>query len=199
MKNIEEERDKFIEKSVDFICNSGWTNDSMEDASEALGKDKIYYKLLFADMTEIVRYFEDKEDERMLKKTGKKKESGSIREHIGLMLQTRIKEMSGGPAMLLKLREFYLSAKHIADGPKAVWSTSDIIWKAAGDKSTDMNYYSKRFLLSGVYAASIHHYLAHEGEDIDEFIVKSLDKVVSCAKYLKMPKLEDIPILRMFS
>jgi ubiquinone biosynthesis protein COQ9 len=198
MKNIDEQRAEFIEKSVSFICKDGWSDRVMSDVSEALGKEPIYYKLLFSDIREIVQYFENSEDAKMLKKIGKKKEDGSIRNHIGDMLKYRIKEISGGRDMLLKLGDFYLQPRHIADGPKAIWNSSDIIWRAAGDQSTDMNYYSKRFLLSGVFVASIRHYLSNDGHDIDEFIAKSLNKVISCAKYLKLPKLEDIPIVRLF-
>ena len=32
-----------------------------------------------------------------------------------------------------------------------LWKTSDIIWKLAGDQSTDFNHYTKRILLSWVY------------------------------------------------
>jgi ubiquinone biosynthesis protein COQ9 len=91
-----------------------------------------------------------------------------------------------------------LHIKHIAEGPKAVWNTSDVIWRAAGDKSLDMNYYSKRFLLSSVYTMSIKHYISDK-QDIDEYIENALNKVVKVAQKLKIPKLEDIPILRMFS
>ena len=32
-----------------------------------------------------------------------------------------------------------------------LWATADIIWKIAGDQSTDFNHYTKRILLSWVY------------------------------------------------
>jgi ubiquinone biosynthesis protein COQ9 len=198
MKNLDEQREAFITKAVPFICKKGFSDQAMEDVSEALGKEVIYYRLLFPDIADIVAYFESQEDAKMLQKIGKKKKEDSIRGYIGSMLQYRIKEVSGGRGMLLRLKEHYLNVKHIAEGPKAVWNTSDIIWKAAGDKSLDMNYYSKRFLLSSVYTMSIKHYISDKS-DIDEYIENALNKVVKIAGKLKLPKIEDIPILRLFS
>ena len=199
MKNLSEQRAEFIEKSIPYICKKGFSKEAMQDVSEALGKEIIYYRILFPDITEIVECFEHMEDARMLKKIGKKKEGSSTTLHIGEMLKYRIKEISGGKEMLLRLKEYYFSVKHISEGPKAIWRTSDVIWKAAGDKSLDMNYYSKRFLLSSVYTMSLRHYLSRDNENIDEFIAKSLDKVVKIAGRLKLPKMEDIPIVRLFS
>jgi ubiquinone biosynthesis protein COQ9 len=198
MKNLEEQREEFITKAVHFICEKGFSKEAMEATSEDLRKETIYYKLLFSDIADIVAYFESKEDEKMLKKIGKKKTGESIRGYIGSMLKYRIKDISGGKDMLLRLKEYYLHIKHIAEGPKAVWNTSDVIWRAAGDKSLDMNYYSKRFLLSSVYTMSIKHYISDK-QDIDDYIENALNKVVKVAQKLKIPKLEDIPILRMFS
>jgi hypothetical protein len=45
---------------------------------------------------------------------------------------------------------------------------------------------------------SIKHYISDK-QDIDDYIENALNKVVKVAQKLKIPKLEDIPILRMFS
>ncbi len=198
MKNLEQQRTQFIEELVPFVSAEGWLERVMADVSESLWQDRIRYRLLFNDISEIVKYFENQEDIKMLQKIGKKKEGESVRGHIGLMLKCRIKEISGGRKMHQHLKEFYLSLKHISDVPKAVWNTSDVIWKAAGDKSLDMNYYSKRFLLSSVYTMAIKHYL-DDKPDVDGYIDDALNKVVKIAQKLKLPKLEDIPILRLFS
>jgi ubiquinone biosynthesis protein COQ9 len=38
---------------------------------------------------------------------------------------------------------------------RGIWQTADQIWRAAGDRATDHNWYSKRLLLSGVYASTL--------------------------------------------
>lgn len=38
-------------------------------------------------------------------------------------------------------------------GPRILWRAADAMWRAVGDASTDFNFYSKRAILSGVYAS----------------------------------------------
>lgn len=49
--------------------------------------------------------------------------------------------------------------QHAALGVKAVWGTADAIWTALGDRSDDINHYSKRAILSGVYGATVLYWL----------------------------------------
>jgi len=41
----------------------------------------------------------------------------------------------------------------VGRGPKHIWTTADTIWRAIGDTSTDINFYSKRAILSGVISS----------------------------------------------
>ena len=41
----------------------------------------------------------------------------------------------------------------VGRGPKHRWATADTIWRAIGDTSTDINFYSKRAILSGVISS----------------------------------------------
>ena len=47
---------------------------------------------------------------------------------------------------------------------KQVYRTVDAIWYAAGDTATDFNFYTKRMLLAGVYAATLLHWLDDKSE-----------------------------------
>ena len=44
---------------------------------------------------------------------------------------------------------------HAADGAKALWQTCDLIWDTLGDTSDDVNWYTKRATLSGVYSSTL--------------------------------------------
>lgn len=45
--------------------------------------------------------------------------------------------------------------QYAADGAKLIWGTADAIWDALGDTSRDINWYTKRATLSGVYSATV--------------------------------------------
>lgn len=51
---------------------------------------------------------------------------------------------------------------HAADGARAIWQTSDAIWSALGDPSDDLNWYTKRATLSGVYSATLLYWLGDQ-------------------------------------
>jgi ubiquinone biosynthesis protein COQ9 len=43
--------------------------------------------------------------------------------------------------------------------------TVDAIWHAAGDRSADFSWYTKRAILAGVYGATVLYWLRGSGED----------------------------------
>ena len=47
---------------------------------------------------------------------------------------------------------------------KTGWRSADRMWRLAGDTSTDYNHYSKRAILSGVYAATLLAWLDDDSE-----------------------------------
>ena len=53
---------------------------------------------------------------------------------------------------------------HAADGAKLVWGTADKIWNTLGDTSTDVNWYTKRATLSGVYSSTVLFWLGDTSE-----------------------------------
>ena len=47
-------------------------------------------------------------------------------------------------------------------GARLIWETADVIWSGLGDTSKDVNWYSKRAILSGVYAATVLFWLGDD-------------------------------------
>ncbi len=57
---------------------------------------------------------------------------------------------------------FFALPMHAAEGTKAIWGTADAIWTALGDSSRDVNWYTKRATLSGVYASTVLFWLGDD-------------------------------------
>jgi ubiquinone biosynthesis protein COQ9 len=45
--------------------------------------------------------------------------------------------------------------QHAAEGARLIWNTADTIWRGLGDTSDDLNWYTKRLSLAGVYSATV--------------------------------------------
>ena len=74
---------------------------------------------------------------------------------------------------------------YAADGAKAIWGTADAIWTALGDTSEDVNWYTKRATLSGVYSATVLYWLGDTSEDHAEtwaFLDRRIDNVMQIEK-----------------
>ncbi|MEM5467400.1 COQ9 family protein [Celeribacter marinus] len=78
------------------------------------------------------------------------------------------------------------SLPHYApEGTKLVWETADAIWNAMGDTSRDVNWYTKRATLSGVFGSSVLFWLGDDSEgfaDTRAFIDRRIVNVMQFEK-----------------
>lgn len=74
---------------------------------------------------------------------------------------------------------------HAAEGAALIWGTADLIWRALGDTSDDLNWYSKRAILSGVYGSTVLFWLGDDsgGVDTDAFIDRRIADVMRFEKF----------------
>lgn len=54
---------------------------------------------------------------------------------------------------------------HAAEGARLIWETADRIWAVLGDTSRDLNWYTKRATLSGVYSSTVLYWLGDDSLD----------------------------------
>ena len=58
-----------------------------------------------------------------------------------------------------------------------LWQVSDMIWKEAGDQSTDYNQYTKRGLLAMALPSIVLHWLEHDDpEELREFVNRQINR-----------------------
>jgi ubiquinone biosynthesis protein COQ9 len=72
-----------------------------------------------------------------------------------------------------------------AEGARLTWGTADAIWTALGDTSEDINWYTKRATLSGVWAAVVLYWLGDDSlnaQATDDFIARRIDDVMRIEK-----------------
>lgn len=63
---------------------------------------------------------------------------------------------------------FLAQPRHAALASKMLYRTMDVIWRTAGDMSTDYNFYTKRAMLAAVYSATMLAFLADDTEDLSK-------------------------------
>ena len=99
--------------------------------------------------------------------TKKKISELKVREKIRKAVELRIKLASDKEAVRRGVVLFALPI-HAFEGSRLIWDTSDLIWELIGDNSEDYNWYSKRAILSGVYASTVLYWLGDNSEGSEE-------------------------------
>ena len=86
--------------------------------------------------------------------------------------------------------------QHAAEGARAIWGTADLIWRTLGDSSDDINWYTKRATLSGVYGATVLYWLGDDSpghEATWAFLDRRIDEVMRFEKF--KAQMRDTPVL----
>ena len=205
MNNQETKKIAFFKKLCNLLDSMHWSIEMINEAEKQCKLDTNYHKLLFPNgQTQMVQEFENWLDTEMLAALEKIEKPKKIREQIALALETRIINLAP-KNVILKNSSFFLVPANILAGNESACQTCDLIWKYAGDRSTDFNYYTKRGLLLPVYLSAKTFYVADNSKDHEktkEFIKNALDNIINIASFknrVNLPKMEDIPILRLFS
>ena len=72
------------------------------------------------------------------------------------------------------------------EGSRLTWQTSDLIWRYFGDRSEDVNWHSKRMILSAVLGSSILYMIGGRGEEMSDtraFIDRRISNVMGFEKF----------------
>src|SRR6056297_118020 len=75
--------------------------------------------------------------------------------------------------------------QYAGEGAKAIWGTCDKIWTALGDTSEDVNWYTKRATLSGVYSSTVLYWLGDDSPGHERtwaFLDRRIDDVMQIEK-----------------
>ena len=198
-------RIKLFKEFARLLETGSWSDELIYKAEANCGFTTGYHHIIFADgKTQMLQEFESWQDEMLLHKLKKIEKPKKIREQIALALEIRIMEVVS-KIVALNNSAFFMIPTNILAGSESACHTCDLIWKYAGDKSTDFNYYTKRGLLLPVYLSARAFYFADDSKNHQatrEFIKNALDNIINIASFknkINLPKIEDIPILRIFS
>lgn len=88
-----------------------------------------------------------------------------FRERVTHAVRLRLELVEADKEMVRRGVTLFALPLHAGDGARALWETSDAIWTALGDPSDDLNWYSKRVILSGVYSSTVLYWLGDQWAD----------------------------------
>ena len=166
----------------------GWTGAAVDTAADQLGIDRAQARLAMpktqAGMVDVYIQGVDRALEEHF--TPERLEGMKIREKIRSLVWKRLEIM--GPAREAVRRAVAILAmpQNLPLGLRIGWRTADLMWRIAGDTSTDFNHYTKRMMLGGVYASTLLVWLDDNGEGWSEtaqFLDRRIDDVMKIEKW----------------
>jgi len=107
-----------------------------------------------------------------------------IREKVTFAARARIEAITDKE--LVRRGSTLFALPHLAaDGAKLIWGTCDLIWDAVGDTSDDLNWYTKRATLAGVYGSTVLFWMGDDSEGQRatwEFLDRRIENVMQIEK-----------------
>ncbi|MFD2204144.1 COQ9 family protein [Kiloniella antarctica] len=166
----DKQKDKLLDALLPVVPFEGWSDSILMEigASCELSSQKI--AILFPrGMTDILRYFNKRLDTHMMGELEKRDlDNMKVRERITLAVRIRLELMEPHREAVRKGMSFFVMPLKASEGMHNLYDTVDAMWLAAGDKSTDYNFYSKRLLLSGVYSSTMLFWLEDKSEGYEK-------------------------------
>ena len=158
---------KVLEAALPNVAFDGWTPRLLREAAEAAGVAPGELRLAFPDgVLDLVDYFLADGDRRMEEALAREDIGAmKVRERIAFAVRTRIEvDLHSREAMRRAITMLALPTAGTR-GPHTLYRTVDAIWRAAGDTSTDFNFYTKRATLAGVFSAVTLYWFSDDSEN----------------------------------
>jgi ubiquinone biosynthesis protein COQ9 len=166
----------------------GWARSAIDSAAAQLGIDPVQARLAMpktqAGMIEVYIAEVDRGLEAYF--TPERLAGTKIRDKIRALIWRRLEIM--GPAREAVRRALAILAmpQNIPLALRLGWRTSDLMWRLAGDTSTDFNHYTKRMTLAAVYGSTLLVWLDDQSEgwiDTQEFLDRRIEDVMQFEKF----------------
>ena len=166
----------------------GWSRAAVDAAADAEGIDRAQAQLAMPkDADGLVDVYIQGVDRALEqgfppKRIAKMKIRARIRELVWARLEIM------GPAREAVRRALSILAMphHLPLAARISWRSADLMWRIAGDTSTDFNHYTKRMTLGAVYGSTLLVWLDDSSEgwsDTAAFLDRRIDDVMKFEKW----------------
>lgn len=176
---------KLVDAALAHVPFDGWSESTFKaaiaDAGVAPGLARALFPRGGVDLA--LAYHRRGDDEMVAALAQRNLQALRFRDRIALAVRLRL-ELADRELVRRGTTLFSLPM-YAADGARAIWQTADRIWTALGDTSNDLNWYTKRATLSGVYGATVLYWLGDDSAEAQatwDFLDRRIDQVMQVEK-----------------
>lgn len=180
-------RDAIVESLLPEVAFDGWTAKALNAAASAAGYPAGTAVRVFpGGIAAVLRHWSDLSDRKMLAAMASRDAATiKVRDRVATAVRMRIELNAAHKEAVRRALSILALPHNAANAAGSTLRAVDAIWYAAGDTSTDLNYYTKRALLTPVYVATVLYWLDDDSDDFAEtwaFLDRRLDNVLQIPK-----------------
>lgn len=179
-------RARLLDAALDEAAFSGWNQAMLETAARQAGLSEGEVELyLPGGVLDLITIWHRSADETARKRIAEQGLPNRIRDKVAGAVMNRLDQLSGHEDAAARARARLMLPDGLDRMASLGWETADMIWRAIGDTSTDANFYSKRAILSGVFATTFAIWLDDDTENKNktrEFLDRRIDNVMEFEK-----------------
>ncbi|MGB0922534.1 MAG: COQ9 family protein [Alphaproteobacteria bacterium] len=185
--HLEPIRQAVLQAALPHVPFDGWTDGLFVLAAEELNEDAAMLRLAFpSGAMDLIEYHSRDADRRMIEALARVDPVDmSIRARIASAIRTRLELLEKEKEAVRRAVAYEAIPVHSPSGVKLAAETCDLIWRWAGDRSNDYNFYTKRLMLGGVYGSVLLFWLGDASEGHSEtwgFLDRRIENVMQVEK-----------------
>lgn len=180
-------RDQLADAVAREAAFEGWTRAALLAGARALDLPRGEADRLFpGGPVQILTYLSERSDLRTVEDMEKEGVAAlKIRDRIKAAVRIRLERHAGQREAARRALGVLSLPFNAGLGLKLLYRTVDAMWYAAGDTSTDFNFYTKRATLAGVYSSTLLYWLNDRSEGAEAtwaFLDRRIEDVMKIEK-----------------
>lgn len=158
-------KEKLLDAALTHVPFDGWGDATFVAAVQDVGATIADARAIFGrGAVDMAVAYHHRGDARMLEKM-QATDLSAMRYSARVAAGVRFRlESVADKEILRRGVALFAMPAYSAEGAHLIWGTADHIWNALGDTSDDINWYSKRAILSGVYGTTVLFWLGDTSE-----------------------------------
>ena len=180
-------REALLQPMLEQIAFDGWTPDAFEAACRNAGIEPGQGRIACPrGPMDMIAHWSRRLDDAVLEAVKASDLSTmKIRDRVTFGVMARLKAIGRHEEAARRARARLLLPDAAGEGAQLLWATADTIWRAIGDTSTDVNFYTKRTILAGVYGSTLSTWLGEANPakpDSQAFLDRRIQNVMDFEK-----------------
>jgi ubiquinone biosynthesis protein COQ9 len=187
---VDDETSLIIDALLPQVPFDGWTSKSLRQALQSIGQPPEDAPLIFpGGAGEMIEAFCALADQRMADAAVPADLAAyRVPGRVRAILAIRFEQNRVNREAIRRALAWLTLPNHAAAAARITAGTVDAIWHAAGDKSADFSWYTKRGILAAVYSATLLYWLndtSEENENTLRFLDRRLENVAQIGRLRK--------------